>query len=69
MKNVYYDDIGTISTPMRKLIIYMPDIAYELIDTRFTTIKGSDDMTEHQIIYDYTFFEDQYHIRDWMYGE
>jgi ankyrin repeat protein len=69
MENAYYDDSGIISTPMRELIIFMPEIAYEIVDTKLTSIKGSDDMTEHQVIYDYTFFEDQYHIRDWMYGE
>jgi hypothetical protein len=69
MENAYYDDNGTISTPMRELIIYMPEIAYEIIDTKLTMIKGNDNMSEHQVIYDYTFFEDQYHIRNWMYGE
>ena len=69
MENAYYDDNGTISTPMRELIIYMPDIAYEIIDTKLTMIKGNDNMSEHQVIYDYTFFEDQYHIRNWMYGK
>ncbi|CAF1003535.1 unnamed protein product [Adineta steineri] len=69
MENAYYDDSGIISTPMRELIIYMPDIAYDLIDTKLTMVKGSDNMIEHQITYDYTFFEDQYRIRSWMYGE
>ena len=69
MENAYYDDGGVISTPMRELIIYMPQIAFEVVDTKFTTVKGSDEMIEHQVTYDYTFFEDQYHIRRWMYGE
>lgn len=69
MENAYYDDDGIISTPMRELIICMPEIAYNIIDTRLTMVKGSDDMIEHQVTYDYTFFEDQYHIRKWLYGQ
>ncbi len=69
MENAYYDEGGIISTPMRELIIFMPEIAYEIINTKLTTIKGNDNMTEHQVIYDYTLFEDQYHILNWMYGK
>lgn len=67
MENAYYDEGGVISTPMRELIIFMPEIAYEIINTKLTTIKGNDDMTKHQVTYDYTLFEDQYHIRNSMY--
>lgn len=69
MENAYYDNDGNVSTPMRELIILMPNIAYEIIDKKLTRVKESNNMNEHQIIYDYTFFEDQYHIRDWMYGK
>ncbi|CAF3844759.1 unnamed protein product [Adineta steineri] len=69
MENAYYDDSGIISTPMRELIIFMPEIAYDVIDTKLTMVKSSDNMIEHQVTYDYTFFEDQYRIRNWMYGE
>lgn len=66
LKNAYYNPNGYVSTPMRQLIILMPDIAYEIIDTKLTHTKGNDDTSQHQTVYDYTFFEDQYHIRNWM---
>ncbi len=69
MESAQYEGSDVPITPMRRLIISMPDIAYELIDKRFTTIIGGDDQPKHLIKYDCTFIDDHYNIRDWLPGK
>jgi len=70
MESAQYDESnGVPITPMRRLIISMPDIAYELIDKRFTTITGGNDQPTYLIKYDYTFIDDHYNICDWLPGK
>ncbi|CAF4025415.1 unnamed protein product, partial [Adineta steineri] len=72
MENAHYgegDDYDVPSTPMRELIIFMPDIAYEVIENKLTKVIGGENQAVHQATYDYSFFDDQYSIRDWTYGE
>lgn len=68
MSNAHYDDNDVPSTPMRKLIIYMPDVAYNVITSKLTKLTGNDDQMVHRVTYDYTFVDDQSHLKQWMYG-
>lgn len=68
LKSVQYENSDVPITPMRRLIISMPEIAYELIDKRFTTVIGDTDQPKHLIKYDYTFIDDHYNICDWYQG-
>ena len=61
-------DSRTPDTPMRKLIIKMPDMAYEILEKCTTTI-GSEKSQVHQQFFDYEFLEDQYVIRKWAKGK
>jgi hypothetical protein len=63
------DDYDIPSTPMRELIIFMPDIAYEVIENKLTTVSGGEGQAVHRLTYDYSLFDDQYSIRDWTYGK
>ncbi|CAF1218928.1 unnamed protein product [Didymodactylos carnosus] len=69
MESAQYEGSDVPITPMRRLIISMPDIAYELIDKRFTTSIGDEGQPKHLIKYDYTFIDDHYNICDWHPGE
>ncbi|CAF3701144.1 unnamed protein product [Adineta steineri] len=69
MESVQYEGSDVPITPMRRLIISMPDIAYELIDKHFTTVIGDVDQPKHLIKYDYTFIDDHYNICDWQSGD
>ncbi|CAF0926128.1 unnamed protein product [Adineta steineri] len=69
MKSVQYEDNGVAITPMRRLIISMPEIAHELIDKHFTTITGDADQPKHLIKYDYTFIDDHYNICGWQFDD
>ncbi|CAF3821991.1 unnamed protein product, partial [Adineta steineri] len=72
MENAHYgegDDYDVPSTPMRELIIFMPDIAYEVIENKLTKVIGGEGQAIHQSTYDYSFFDDQYSIQDWTYGK
>ncbi|CAF1492509.1 unnamed protein product [Adineta steineri] len=69
MESVQYEDSDVPITPMRRLIISMPEIAYELIDKHFTTIIGDADQPKHLIKYDYTFIDDHYNICDWQFDD
>ncbi|CAF1095351.1 unnamed protein product [Adineta steineri] len=51
MESVQYEGSDVPITPMRRLIISMPDIAYELIDKHFTTVIGDVDQPKHLINY------------------
>lgn len=55
-------------TPMRKLIIKMPDMAYEVLE-RCTTTIGSEKSQIHQQTFDYEFLEDQYVVDNWAEGK
>ncbi|UJR19978.1 hypothetical protein I4U23_023112 [Adineta vaga] len=66
MESVQYDGSDAPITPMRRLIISMPEIAYELIDKHFKTVIGDADQPKHIIKYDYTFIDDHYNICDWQ---
>jgi Ankyrin repeats (3 copies) len=52
------------STPMRKLIISMPDMAYKVLD-KCTTTVGAEGTKLHKTTFDYEFLEDQFAIRAW----
>jgi len=70
MASAQYDGRRRIPiTPMRRLIISMPDIAHELIDKHFTTVTGGEDQAMHLVTYDYTFFDDHYNIPHWLHGK
>lgn len=69
MSNAHYDDNDVPTTPMRELIIYMPEIAYDLITTKLTKVTGGDDQAVHRVAYDYTFIDDQSYLKQWMYGK
>ncbi|CAF1127853.1 unnamed protein product [Rotaria sordida] len=60
--------IDEADTPMRKLIISMPDMAYKVLD-RCTTMLGADGTKLHKNNFDYEFLEDQFAIRNWMKGK
>ncbi|CAF0917111.1 unnamed protein product [Didymodactylos carnosus] len=69
MKSAQFDERNVPLTPMRRLIIYMPDIALRLIDNKFTKrIGGNNGQTMYSLKYDYKYFEDQYLILDWIHG-
>ena len=57
-------DRRTVDTPMRKPIIQMPDMAYEVLEKCTTTI-GNEKSKVHQQFFDYEFLEDQYVIDRW----
>ncbi|CAF3342979.1 unnamed protein product, partial [Rotaria sp. Silwood2] len=69
MASAQYEGNDVPITPMRRLIISMPDIAYELIDKHFTTIIGGPDQPKHLVKYDYTFIDDHYNVVDWLQGK
>jgi len=60
-------DVRQADTPMRKLIVNMPDMALKVLDKCKTTI-GSDKSQVHQEFFDYEFLEDQYAVRRWARG-
>jgi hypothetical protein len=65
MESAQYEGSDVPITPMRRLIISMPDIAYKLIDKKFTTVVGDANQPKRLIKYDYTFIDDHYNICDW----
>ena len=69
MKSAQYEGSDVPITPMRRLIICMPDIAYKLIDEKFTTVVGDANQPKYLIKYDYTFIDDHYNINDWHLGK
>ncbi|CAF3912362.1 unnamed protein product [Rotaria sp. Silwood1] len=69
MESAQYEGSDVPITPMRRLIISMPEIAYELIDKHFTTTIGDVDQPKHLIKYDYTFIDDFYNVCDWLLGK
>ncbi|CAF1080228.1 unnamed protein product [Rotaria sordida] len=54
-----------IDTPLRKLITYMPDLAYRVLDI-FITHIGNKHEAQHKIIYDFEFLEDHCYIQQWQ---
>jgi ankyrin repeat protein len=52
-----------IDTPLRKLVTYMPDLAYRVLDICITFIGD-----KRKIIYDFQFLEDQCSIEQWQYN-
>lgn len=60
-------DHRTADTPMRKLIINMPDMAFEILEKCTTTI-GSEKSHIHKQFFDYEFLEDQYVLQNWTKG-
>ena len=60
-------DPRTVDTRMRKLIISMPDMAFEVLGKCTTTI-GDEKSNVHRKFYDYEFLEDQYVIHNWAKG-
>ena len=70
MASAQYDGHRRVPiTPMRRLIISMPNIAYGLIDKKLTTVTGGEDQAVHLVTYDYTFMDDYYNITDWLHGK
>lgn len=57
-----------LSTPLRKLIRYMPNEANEVFSRSITEIGGSDDYS-YKIIFNNEFLEDQFSIFKWRQGE
>ena len=55
-------------TPMRKLIISMPDMASKVLDKCVTTL-GGERTKLHQKMFNYEFLEDQFAIRRWLGGK
>jgi hypothetical protein len=52
-------------TPMRKLIRYMPDTAFWLIEEKLTRTVGGEEQKTYKDIYDYEFYEDMYMVKQW----
>jgi len=52
-----------VDTPLRKLVIYMPDLAYRVLDICITYIGN-----KHKIIYDFQFLEDHCYIQQWQHN-
>jgi hypothetical protein len=69
MKSAQYEGSDVPITPMRRLIISMPDIAYKLIDKKFTTVIGGANQPKRLIKYECTFIDDHYNICDWRLGK
>ncbi|UJR12513.1 hypothetical protein I4U23_016688 [Adineta vaga] len=61
-------DRHTVDTPIRKLILHMPDMAFEILEKCTTTI-GNDKSTVYRKFYDYEFLEDQYIVHQWQQGD
>ncbi|CAF0772592.1 unnamed protein product [Adineta ricciae] len=59
--NRKYEDL---STPLRKLIRYMPNEAEEVFTRCITELGGSEDPS-YKIIFNYEFLEDQFAIQKW----
>jgi len=59
-----YEDL---STPLRKLIRYMPNEANEVFTRCMIEIGGSEDYS-YKIIFNYEFLEDQFAIFKWKQG-
>jgi hypothetical protein len=57
-----------VSTPMRKLIKIMPDMALIMIE-KCTITVGAERSHIYNNIYNYEFLEDQYSINDWIKGK
>ncbi|CAF1013321.1 unnamed protein product, partial [Didymodactylos carnosus] len=58
------DNDDDISTPMRKLICYMPIEAEEVLNRCMTEVRGTEDYG-YKIIYNYEFLEDQFFVNKW----
>ena len=69
MESAQYDGRNVPITPMRRLIISMPEIAYDLIDKKLTTVVGGENQPVHLVTYDYTYFDDHYNIPKWFQGK
>ena len=70
MASAQYDGRRRVPiTPMRRLIISMPNIAYQLIIKKLTTVNGGEDQAVHLVTYDYTFMDDFYNVSDWLHGK
>ena len=54
-------------TPMRKLIVSMPDMALQILEKCTKTI-GDEKSNVYRKFYDYEFLEDQYVIHQWLQG-
>lgn len=66
-RSLFRYDKRQADTPMRKLIISMPDMAYRVLD-KCTKTVGNDRSTANENVFDYEFLEDQYSISDWIAG-
>ncbi|CAF4580342.1 unnamed protein product [Rotaria sp. Silwood1] len=54
-----------VDTPLRKLVRFMPDLAYRILDI-FITHIGDTHEAHHKIIYDFEFLEDHCYIQQWQ---
>lgn len=61
-------DRRTVDTPMRKLIIKMPNMAFEILEKCATAIRNEKSII-HRQFFDFEFLKDQYVIRDWIKGK
>ncbi|CAF4189650.1 unnamed protein product, partial [Adineta steineri] len=59
------DATDAYDTPMRKLIRYMPDVAFWMIEEKLTRKVGGEGQKVSQEIYDYEFYEDMYTVKEW----
>ena len=56
------------NTPMRKLIVSMPDMALKVLDKCVTTV-GDEGRKLHEKHFNYEFLEDHFAIRRWCTGK
>ncbi|CAF3338094.1 unnamed protein product [Rotaria socialis] len=60
--DIHYQNVDT---PLRKLVKFMPDLAYRVLDIFITHIGDKHD-AYHKIIYDLELLEDHCHIQQWQ---
>jgi transient receptor potential cation channel subfamily A protein 1 len=63
-ENGHIKSDGKADTPMRKLIVKMPDMALLMFD-KCTIELGAEGTSSHRKTYNYEFLEDQYFVRSW----
>jgi hypothetical protein len=70
-------DRTSVSTPMRKLVEYMPDLACVVLDrcriVHYPELEGTSGIQQHQHIesieYEFEFLEDHCHVQAWEPGK
>ena len=65
----WYRDTVVPDTPMRKLICFMPDMAYKVLDKCVTTVEFGKKETSNRRFFSYEFLEDHYDIKKWCRGK